>query len=264
MPNVDSTLRHIAQWSHLIATDLTSAFYQIPLSRNSMKYCRSAMGMPGSETALEELMCQVLGELLKAGIVVKIADDLYCGGNTPLELLQNWEKVLLALHKADLRQSAKKTVINPQTATILGWVSKSGTLKASPHRVAALSSCPKPETVGRLRSFIGAFKVLARVIPVCSSLLIKLDEAVAGRLSKDQTECTDELYSAFSDVQAALASTCTITLPKPEDQLWIVTDGAVRSPGIGATLYVTRKGKLHVAEFFSARLRGFTSNVATM
>ena len=69
MPDVDSTLRLIAQWKHIVATDLTSAFYQIPLSRDSMKYCgvatpfrgvrvyaRSAMGMPGSETALEELM----------------------------------------------------------------------------------------------------------------------------------------------------------------------------------------------------------------
>ena len=26
MPDVDSTLRHIAQWKHIIATDLTSAF----------------------------------------------------------------------------------------------------------------------------------------------------------------------------------------------------------------------------------------------
>ena len=112
MPDVDSTLRHIAQWKHLIATDLTSAFYQIPLAKDSMKYCgvatpfkgvrvyvRSAMGMPGSETALEELMCRVLGPLLQDGVVAKIADDLYCGGNTPLELLQNWKKVLQALYR---------------------------------------------------------------------------------------------------------------------------------------------------------------------
>ena len=39
MPDVNSTLRQIAQWKHIIATDLTSAFFQIPLSRNSMKYC---------------------------------------------------------------------------------------------------------------------------------------------------------------------------------------------------------------------------------
>ena len=39
MPDVDSTLRHIVQWKYLIATDLTSAFYQNPLARESMKYC---------------------------------------------------------------------------------------------------------------------------------------------------------------------------------------------------------------------------------
>ena len=65
MPDVDNTLRQIGQWRYIIATDLSNAFYQIPLSKSSMKYCgvatpfkgtrvyvRSAMGMPGSETAL--------------------------------------------------------------------------------------------------------------------------------------------------------------------------------------------------------------------
>ena len=41
MPDVDSTLRSIARWKYLITSDLTSAFYQIPLSK-SMKYCRVA------------------------------------------------------------------------------------------------------------------------------------------------------------------------------------------------------------------------------
>ncbi|MCG7866391.1 MAG: hypothetical protein JAY74_08440, partial [Candidatus Thiodiazotropha taylori] len=39
MPDVDSTLRTIAQWKYIIQTDLTSAFYQIPLAKQSMKYC---------------------------------------------------------------------------------------------------------------------------------------------------------------------------------------------------------------------------------
>ena len=112
MPDVDSTLRTIAQWPYLIQTDLTSTFYQIPLSKASMKYCgvatpfrgvrvytRCAMGMPGSETALEELMCRVLGDFLQEGFVAKLADDLYCCGNTPEELLNNWLKVLQALKK---------------------------------------------------------------------------------------------------------------------------------------------------------------------
>ena len=62
-------------------------------------YVRSVMGMPGSKAALEELMSRVLGDLLKEGIVTKIVDDLYCGRNSPGELLLNLKKVLQALRK---------------------------------------------------------------------------------------------------------------------------------------------------------------------
>ena len=50
------------------------------------------MEMPGSETALEELMCRVLGDLLGKGVVAKLAEDLHCGGNTVDELYTtgNW------------------------------------------------------------------------------------------------------------------------------------------------------------------------------
>ena len=192
-------------------------------------YLRSAMGMPGSETALEELMCRVLRNLLQEGIVVKIADDLYFGGDTPHELLENWKKVFQALYQCNLHLSASKTEVNP-TSTILAWIWRSGTLQASPHRIATLASCPAPETVARMRSFIGAYKLLAGVLPNCSRFMAPLDDIVAGRQS--------------------------ITLPEADDLLWIVTDGAVRPQGIGATLYVTRGNKLHLAGFFIAKLRG--------
>ena len=269
MPDVDATLRQIAQWKHIITTDLTSAFHQIPLARESMKYCgvatpfrgvrvytRSAMGKPGSETALEELMCRVLGDLIHEGVVAKIADDLYCGADPPEGLLRNWTQVLQALSKCALKLSASKTIINPKTITILGWVWNSGTLQASPHRFSALSTCSKPTTVGRMRSFIGAYKVLARVIPQCSALLTPLDTLVAGRQSQENITWSDDLIACFHHAQSSLSSSRVITLPRQDDQLWIITDGAVRSPGIGATLYVTRANTLRLAGFFSAKLRG--------
>ena len=55
-------------------------------------YVRSAMGIPGSETALEELMSWVLNGLMKEDIVAKIANDLYCGRNSPDELLLNLKR----------------------------------------------------------------------------------------------------------------------------------------------------------------------------
>ena len=50
------------------------------------------MGMPGSETALY----RVFGDLVE-GIVPKNAENLYCGGSTPKELLNNWSRVRQAL-----------------------------------------------------------------------------------------------------------------------------------------------------------------------
>ena len=61
------------------------------------------MGMPGSETALEKLMCQVLRDLLQEGIIAKLDDDLYCGADTGDDLLVNWKRVLQALQDSGLQ-----------------------------------------------------------------------------------------------------------------------------------------------------------------
>ena len=200
MPDVDSTLRTIAPWKVIIKTDLSRAFYQIPLSQASRKYCgvatpfrgirvycRSAMGMPGSETALEEMMCRVLGDFIQEGHVAKIADDLYCGAATPEDLVNIWSRVLEQLDRCNLRLSPTKTVICPKSTTILGWVWSQGSLSASPHRVAVLSSCPPPTSVKGMRSFIGSYKVLGRVLPGCAALVDPLRKRHLGDAVTRQT-----------------------------------------------------------------------------
>ena len=67
-------------------------------------YTRCAMGIPGSETALEELMRRILQE----GSVAKLADDLFCGGDTLDEVWRNCGRVLEALKKSDIRLSPPK------------------------------------------------------------------------------------------------------------------------------------------------------------
>ena len=37
MPDVDSTIQTMASWRYIIVSDLSNAFYQIPLSKESMK-----------------------------------------------------------------------------------------------------------------------------------------------------------------------------------------------------------------------------------
>ena len=149
-------------------------------------YTRSAMGMPGSETALEEMMCSVFGDLIQEGCVTKFADDLYCGSDSPKTLLSNWGRVLESLDRCNLRLSPTKTIICPKSTTILGWIWSQGTLSASPNRIAVLSSCPPPQSVKGLHSFINAYKVLGRVLPNCSDVVDSLECALTGLQSNDQ------------------------------------------------------------------------------
>ena len=65
----------------------------------------------------------------------------------------------------------------------------------------------------------------------------------------------DNLRQQFVTAQEALKSHKSIVLPRPSDQLWIVTDGSVTKRGLGATLYVARNDRLHLAGFYSAKLR---------
>lgn len=143
----------------------------------------------------------------------------------------------------------------PRSVTILGWVWSDGHLSASPHRISTLASVEPPRTVKNLRSFVGAYKVLSRVVKGAANLVSLLDAACAGRESSEVIVWTDELLAVFQRAQAALHDNRAIVIPRPSDDLWIVTDGSSKLCGIGATLYVTRHGRTLLAGFFSARLR---------
>ena len=267
MPNVNDTIRDIGKWKFLIKTDLQKAYYQIPLSRSAMKFCgtatpfkgvrvytRCAMGLPGSETALEELMNRVLGQFIQEGSASKVADDLYVGANTLQELFDIWQCVLETLSQNNLGLSGPKTIVVSLSTVILGWIWSNGTLKASSHRGTALAAADRPQTVRGLRSFIGAYKSLSRVIKGYAEVIHPLDQAVAGKKSNEVLLWDDTLIAQFKKAQDSINNTEIIVIPRPDDLLIIVTDGSTKH-GLGSTLFVLRNDKLLLAGYFNAQLK---------
>lgn len=268
MPDTNQVLRHIGNWKYIIKGDLTYAYWQMKLNKASMKYCgiatpfkgirvyaRGAMGMPGTETALEELMCRVLGSYLYEGHATKIADDLYVGGDTPAEALEVWEKVLESLFENGLKLSAAKTECCPASTTILGWLWSQGTLKASPHRVSALATVERPKTVRQLRGYIGGYKTFSRVIEAYCDVLSPLEEMAAGKESSEKVTWNDSCSNAFNLSQQRLHDLKTLTMPRRCDHLQIVTDASQMKMGLAAALYVVRDGKSLVAGYFNTKYR---------
>ena len=70
-------------------------------------------------------MCRVLGDLIQEGCVTKLADDLYCGGDSPETLLSNWRPVLAVyklLHEMTTKMCeyfAMKDVVHKQMNEIV-------------------------------------------------------------------------------------------------------------------------------------------------
>ena len=271
MPDVDTVLRQISSWQNLIKTDLTEAYHQLELKRSSMKYCGvstpmkgnlvytvGCMGLPGTEVALEELTSLLFGDMVKAGKVAKLADDLYIGGDTLQELRNNFERVLGILLENNIKLKAQKTVIVPKSTEILGWIWSGGVIKASSHKLSGLTECKPPETVSGLKSFIGAYRFLSRVIKAYASLLSPLDDMLSGK-SSGSTKLTwsDERVADFKKAQDALRSPKAISVPRPDDTLWIITDAALNPTAIAATLYAIRGKETLLAGFYNAKLPVF-------
>ena len=269
-PNVDGIIRHLGSWKYIIKTDLRKAYFQITLHPDSRKYCavatpfrgtrcylRAAMGMPGSESALDELLSRVLGDLIEIGSVQRLADDLYIGSDDVSSLYTAWEKVLVRLHQSDLCLSTAKTVIILASTTILGWVWSNGLLSISPHNIASLSSCELSKTIKSLRSYIGAYKVVSCILKDCSQYLAPLDSLTAGKTSAEHVNWDPDTISSFKKSQKHLSNCSPISLPTSQDKLWIISDACSSKPGISATLIATDidNSNPRLSSFFSAKLK---------
>ena len=261
-------LRRIGSYKFIIKTDLTSSFFQLKVDKESMPYlgtvtpfkgirlyARAAMGMPGSSEWLDEVMSRVVGDLVMAGHVLLIADDLYAGANSIDTLLQIWDQLLSALSQNGLVLSAVKTVIVPKSTTILGWIWDKGTLSVSPHKVNPLQLADPPKTCTAMRSFLGAYKDISRAVPKSASLLSPLESSIAGLTGKDPIVWTEELHAHFKKAKSVLSSPKSLVIPSHDDRLVITVDASPLNNGLGATLFVMRDAERFTADLFSFKMK---------
>ena len=271
LPDVESTLIQIGRWKYIIVSDATDAYFQLRLKKSSMRYCGVAspmkgvmvytvgcMGLPGTEVALEELTCLLFGDLVMQGKFAKIADDFTMGADTIEELLLIFEQVLQICQENGIKLSARKTVICPREWVILGWLWRGGFLSSTPHRQLALMECDPPETVKGLKSYLGAYRFLSRVIKNYASVLQPLEAMVRGQPAlNSKVVWSPELREAFKSAQEALKSAESVVIPKPQDVLHIITDAALLPSAIGAVMFAVREGTPLLAGYFNSKLPPF-------
>ena len=270
LPDVETTLRRIASFKVVIKTDMSTSYYQLPVKNASKKYCGvhtpykgllvynvGAMGLPGVEVALEELTSLVLGDLVQQGKVCKLADDLIIGGDSVEELKQTFHKLLQRFLENNLKLSPRKTFIVPESVEVLGWIWTSGKLRASPHKLSSLANCPPPKTVSSLRSYLGLYRFISRIIKGYASVLAPLEQVIKGKDAKELIQWSDQLHDAFNRSKDVLTDAKSIVVPRKTDLISIVTDASLRPGAVGATMYAIRDNKPLLGGYFNCKLPEF-------
>ena len=262
----------LSKWKYIIKSDLYQGFFQNKLHHSAYPWCaiqtpyggmryfkRSIQGLVGQTEEQDELLSKILHEHLKNGRCVKIADDIFAGGNDIDEAIDNWSLIMETLHKNNMKISPEKTVIFPSIVDILSWQWKEGGyLTPSPHRKLALENIKYEDlkTVKDIRSWIGLYKTFIDCTPNLTIYLDKFDQFVGSRDSKDEIKWTEDYIKAFKHAQEQISNMKDLYLPNKHDQLIIMCDGARTPPAVGMVLQAkTPQGDVKVVKYYSVKLK---------
>ena len=76
-----------------------------------------------------------------------------------------------------------------------------------------LISADVPKTIKGLRSFIGTFKALSKVVKGCSRIIGPLESLTAGRPSNEKISLSESALNCFNAAKESLKHTSTIHIP---------------------------------------------------
>ena len=263
----------IAENPYMIISDMYNSYFQMHMDKRDYPYlgvmtpfkglrimARSGQGLLNSDTELKELVGKVLGQEIANNICKVVADDLVIGGPTINIAIQNYSLVLAKLSKSNIKLTPEKTRIFPDQATLHGWSLQEGLIEPDPHRKLALLKVQHEDikTTSHLRSWIGLLKTFLPAMSTQCHLLDCLDKALAGKEPKTKIEWTDEMKQNFTKIQNnASTQMKKLALPARNEQLYLLPDAAVKSPGIGFVLSVKRDEKFLPVFFMGFKLKQY-------
>ena len=92
----------------------------IRTAMGTLAFARAPMGLLGMDVFQDELTDTIFGDLVLAGKLCKIADNIYFGGDTLEEMLEVFTEVVIRCAKANLRVKPSKVILNIKSKDVLG------------------------------------------------------------------------------------------------------------------------------------------------
>ena len=175
--------------------DMKSAYWSLPVHKDSQELhsfrtprgvftpTRLSQGSCDGAQRYQAAMQEILGDLYGNG-VVSYLDDILVYAETEEQLISLLEKVIVRMHRSNMKMSAKKCSFFKHEVQWCGYVFTAEGKTHSPQRVAALKNWPQPRNGGELWGFTSGMGWLRANIPAYSRRMRVLHELLQRVLER--------------------------------------------------------------------------------
>lgn len=262
-------VRHIQDFAQVLqgkrvfsTIDLVRAFNQIPVAEEDIaktaittpfglfEFSFMTFGLRNAAQTFQRFIDEVLQgfEFCYAYI-----DDILVASTSPSEHVRHLEVLFERLKTYGVVVNSAKCVFGQPEVKFLGYlVSEKGT-SPLPEKVDAIRSFPRPDTVKKLRQFLGMLNFFRRFLPNAAQTQAPLNELLKGNVKgKTPINWTPEATSAFEASKESLAQATLLAHPQSSAPLAIFSDASDRA--VGASLQQFVEGTWEPLDFFSKKL----------
>lgn len=263
LPHPGRILSQLPKARYLSTLDLSEAFLQIPLEERSRRYTafsiqgkgmfqftRLPFGLVNSPATLARLMDQVLGHGELEPFVFVYLDDIVLVSETFEDHLRLLREVARRLTEANLAINLEKSRFGVDELPFLGYLLSTQGLRANPEKVKAIVEYDRPNTITKMRRFLGMANYYRRFIDDFSGITAPLSDLLKSKSKVlPWNEAAEE---AFCLIKERLISSPILVSPNFASEFSIQTDAS--DVAVAGVLTQIQEGQERVIAYFSHKL----------
>lgn len=162
LPRIEDQLDRLGGYTYFITLDLSSGFYQIPLSEDSIdktgfvtpdghfEFLRLPFGLSNAPAVFQRVMNRALSDL-----AIIYIDDIIIPAKTFRQGIERLELVLKRLQEHNLTLKLSKCSFFQTNINYLGFEISQKGIRPGSEKITAVSKMPSPRNVKQVRQFLG-------------------------------------------------------------------------------------------------------------